>query len=81
MRLRGIHKNEVFGQAVATAYLKFLKGEDNAKAFLKIMRGFEPTIEKEKLYIDVLNKLDVPKQIIWGMNDKGLTFEKYGKPI
>ncbi|WP_299243142.1 alpha/beta hydrolase [uncultured Aquimarina sp.] len=81
MHLRGIHKKEVFGIEVAKAYLQFLKGKDNAKSFLKIMRGFEPTAEKENLYISSLKNLNVPKQLIWGMNDKGLTYEKYGVPI
>ena len=80
MHIKGIHKNESFGKEEAKAYLKFLKGDDNAKSFLKIMRSFESTKEKEKLYVNALNNLDVPKQIIWGMNDTGLPFEKYGNP-
>jgi len=38
MQFRGVHKNETFSIKEATAYLKFLKGNDNGKAFLKIMR-------------------------------------------
>lgn len=81
MHIKGIHKKEIFGKEEAKAYIEFLKGDDKAKAFLKIMRSFEPTKEKEKLYINSLNNLEVPKQIIWGMNDKGLPFEKYGNPL
>ncbi|GAA0711310.1 hypothetical protein GCM10009430_00670 [Aquimarina litoralis] len=81
MHLRGIYRKEVFGIEVAKTYLQFLKGKDQAKSFLKIMRGFEPTAEKEKLYISSIKNLNVPKQLIWGMNDKGLTYEKYGVPI
>ncbi|WP_299605785.1 alpha/beta hydrolase [uncultured Aquimarina sp.] len=81
MHLRGVYRKEAFGIEVAKTYLQFLKGKDKARSFLKIMRSFEPTSEKENLYISSLKNLDVPKQLIWGMNDKGLTYEKYGVPI
>lgn len=81
MHMRGVHKNEVFGSEEAKAYVEFLLGDDRARSFLQIMRNFEPTSAKEKLYLDTLDQLDAPKQIIWGMNDPGLTFKKYGEPL
>ena len=73
--------NRVFGLPEARAYLYFLKREDNGASFLKIMRSFEANADKEKLYLDALRALDVPKQMIWGIHDKGLTLEKYGVPL
>lgn len=81
MHLRGIHKNDLFTIDDANAYLEFLKREDNGKSFLKIMQGFESTEQKENLYLNILKELQVPIQVIWGKNDKGLTFNKYGKPL
>ena len=81
MHLRGVHKNESFGNAEAAAYLQSLKATDGGKAFLKIMRSFEANAEKEAFYLSTLKNLTVPKQIIWGMNDKGLTAKKYGEPL
>ena len=81
MYSRGVNKKEKFGTEEARAYVNFLNGNDKGKAFLKIMRSFETTKEKEQLYINALNGLSIPKQIIWGVNDKALTLEKYGIPL
>ena len=79
--MRGINRNEVFGTAEAKAYLDLLTGSDGGKSFLKIMRSFTAAAEKSALYLSTLRKLNVPKQIIWGVNDKGLTTEQYGEPL
>ena len=81
MHLRGIHKNQLFGSEEAATYVNLLKEKDSGQAFLKIMRSFEATQEKEDFYIDMLRSLEVNKQIIWGINDLGLTIEKYGIPL
>ena len=81
MHKRGIHKNEVFGKEEAKAYIDFFMGNDKGKSFLKIMRSFDATAEKSDLYLSTLKDLNVPKQIIWGINDKGLTLEQYGEPL
>lgn len=81
MYLRGIHNKEAFNLTEAQAYVDFLNGDDNGKSFLKIMRNFETTQEKEADYISSLTNLSVPKQIIWGINDKGLTLKEYGIPL
>lgn len=81
MHLRGVQDNSVFGLGEAQAYEYFLKQGDSGTAFLQIMRSFEANEEKEKLYLDTLRSLEVPKQIIWGIHDKGLRIEKYGRPL
>lgn len=81
MHLRGIQQNNLYGKNDAKAYVTLLKEKDNGKAFLKIMRSFEASLEKEKFYLETLKNLNAPKQIIWGINDPGLTLEKYGLPL
>jgi len=81
MHLRGVQDQSVFGLPEARAYDYFLKRGDQGTSFLKIMRSFEANADKEKLYLEVLRALTVPKQIIWGVHDKGLTLEKYGFPL
>ena len=39
---------------------------------------FETTMEKERLYVDAVCNLEVPKQVIWGANDPALSLEEYG---
>ncbi len=54
------------------AYYHLLKRGDNGRAFLKIMRGFELTDEKEQYFREGLGDLDVPKQVVWGELDPAL---------
>lgn len=81
MENRGINIQHHFTYEDADAYVYFQKGSDGGKSFLKIMRSFEATHEKGKLYLDAINSLKVPKKIIWGTKDKALTLEKYGIPL
>ncbi|WP_026463953.1 alpha/beta fold hydrolase [Adhaeribacter aquaticus] len=63
------------------AYVDLLKRQDGGKAFLKIMRNFEKSrAYKEKCYRAVQNT-PYPVQIIWGKEDAGLTYDRYGKEI
>jgi len=63
------------------AYIDFLKREDGGKAFLKIMRSFENSPAfRDRCYEAVQNTL-YPVQAIWGTEDPGLTYERYGREI
>jgi pimeloyl-ACP methyl ester carboxylesterase len=59
-----------------SAYYDLLVREDGGRAFLKIMRGFELTDEKERLFRD--GALDRPwsVQIVWGERDPALTIKQ-----
>jgi len=62
------------------AYVDLLKREDRGRAFLRIMRGFERTPEKSRLYRDTLRA--VPrKQIIWGRDDPALKLDVHGEQV
>lgn len=80
MFLQGVVDKSAFTKEDAEAYVKLLKGKDNGKSFLRIMRGFEPTAEKEAQYQTAFQRVKGPKQIIWGEQDPALTWEQYGKP-
>jgi haloalkane dehalogenase len=64
------------------AYYDLLKrgdgSGDGGRAFLRIMRGFELTEEKERLLVDGLAKRDYPAQIVWGRDDAALNPAREG---
>jgi haloalkane dehalogenase len=61
------------------AYVDLLKRDDGGKAFLKIMRGFERTVEKQELYLSALGDVPYPVQVVWGEKDPALSLEKHGE--
>ncbi|MEA2348523.1 MAG: haloalkane dehalogenase [Thermoleophilaceae bacterium] len=61
------------------AYVDLLKREDGGRAFLKVMRGFERTKEKQDLYVGTLQAATYPKRVLWGADDPALTLEKMGE--
>lgn len=61
------------------AYVELLKREDSGRAFLKIMRGFELTAAKERLYTNTIRDVPYPVQIVWGANDPTLKLSTYGE--
>ncbi|WP_373056106.1 alpha/beta fold hydrolase [Zunongwangia sp. H14] len=71
----GIPENEI------KAYVDLLKREDNGKAFLKIMRNFASSKEFQNLCLQAVQNTPYPIQAIWGKDDPGLTYERYGKEI
>ncbi|MDT0689773.1 alpha/beta hydrolase [Salegentibacter sp. F188] len=63
------------------AYVDLLKREDNGKAFLKIMRQFPDSPEFRDICLQAVQGTPYPLQAIWGEEDPGLTYERYGKEI
>ncbi len=80
MHLQGVKDARCFQREEAEAYVQLLKGTDQGSAFLKIMQAFEPTQEKEALYLRAIHALDCPRQIIWGEDDPALTLKAFGLP-
>jgi haloalkane dehalogenase len=58
------------------AYYHLLKRGDGGRAFLRIMRGFELSSEKERFYRDGLAALECPRQVVWGERDPALKRER-----
>jgi pimeloyl-ACP methyl ester carboxylesterase len=54
------------------AYRELLLRGDRGRAFLKIMRGFELTEEKDRLLAEGLADRSYPTRIIWGRDDPAL---------
>lgn len=61
------------------AHVALLKRGDGGRAFLKIMRGFERTPEKSRLYASALAGVPYPVQIVWGDRDPALKLSVQGE--
>jgi pimeloyl-ACP methyl ester carboxylesterase len=60
------------------AYVDLLKRIDGGRAFLRIMRGFERTAEKSRLYRETLRAVPA-RQIVWGRDDPALKLSVHGE--
>jgi pimeloyl-ACP methyl ester carboxylesterase len=81
MRLQGIQDMSAVPKEELDAYVDLLRRDDGGRAFLRIMRGFERTAEKQRLYEGVLRDAPYPVQAVWGANDPALTLEKHGESV
>jgi pimeloyl-ACP methyl ester carboxylesterase len=81
MRLQGIENMSAVSAAELDAYVDLLRGEDGGRAFLRIMRGFERTSEKQRLYEGVLRDDHYPVQIVWGAKDPALKLSVHGELV
>ena len=54
------------------AHLALLTMNDDGRAFRRIVRGFEASEEKERLYLDALRAGGWPSQVVWGRDDPAL---------
>jgi haloalkane dehalogenase len=64
--------------AEIACYVPLLLGDDGGRAFLRIMRGFELTAAKQRLYLSAVRDTPYPVQIVWGVRDRALTWRRYG---
>jgi haloalkane dehalogenase len=76
MRYVGVSRR--VSSAEIACYIPLLFGDDDGRAFLKIMRGFEMTAAKQRLYLSAVRDTPYPVQIVWGVRDRGLTWRRYG---
>jgi pimeloyl-ACP methyl ester carboxylesterase len=74
-RRRAVPREEVY------AYVDLLKREDGGRAFLRIMRGFERTPEKQTFYRGAVRDVPYPVQIVWGADDPALKLSEYGESV
>lgn len=79
MAMQGIADRSGTPDAELDAWVDLLKRDDGGRAFLKIMRHFETTIEKEQRYLATVRDVPYPVQIIWGDRDPALRWERYGR--
>jgi pimeloyl-ACP methyl ester carboxylesterase len=64
--------------AEIACYVPLLLGDDGGRAFLQIMRGFQASADKERLYLAALRSKPYPAQVVWGVRDRMLTWRRYG---
>jgi haloalkane dehalogenase len=64
--------------AEIACYVPLLLGDDGGRAFLQIMRGFEPTADKQRRYLATVRDTPYPVQVVWGVRDPALTWRRYG---
>ena len=79
MSMQGVKDRSKVPNEELNAYVDLLFGEDEARAFLKMMKAFETTPEKSRLYQSVVSSNRYPKQVVWGENDPVLTYSVHGK--
>jgi len=79
MGMQGVKDRSKVPNEELDAYVDLLFGEDDARAFLKMMKSFEATPEKSLLYQSVVSSDRYPKQVVWGENDPALTYSFHGK--
>jgi haloalkane dehalogenase len=69
---QGIADRSATSRAEVYAYRELLRRGDGGRAFLRIMRGFELTPEKQRLLWTGLAERTYPAQIVWGERDPAL---------
>jgi pimeloyl-ACP methyl ester carboxylesterase len=78
-RLQAIGDPSATPKEEVDAYVDLLKRNDGGKAFLRIMRGFERTREKQDLYVSALSNVPYPVQVVWGADDPALPIGSRGE--
>ena len=73
---QGIAKRALVPRSDVYAHLAFLRLHDRGRAFLKIMRGFELTAEKQRFLHEGLAERSYPVRLVWGERDPALGLEK-----
>ncbi len=70
--LQGVGDRSATNRDQIGAYYDLLKLGDRGKAFLKIMRGFELTEEKQEVLWSGLARRPYPAAVVWGKDDPAL---------
>jgi haloalkane dehalogenase len=79
MRLQGIGDPAAVSPAELDTYLALIKGPDDGRAFLQIMRSTERTPAKQARYRAAVGDVRYPVQAIWAASDPTMTLAKYGR--
>lgn len=70
--LLGISERSRVPRADVYAHLAFLRLGDRGRAFLRVMRGFERTAEKQRFLREGLAGREYPVRLVWGERDPAL---------
>ena len=72
----GIANRAAVPRSDVYAHIALLRLRDRGRAFLKIMRGFELTDEKERFFHEGLSSRSYPARLVWGEGDRALGLDK-----
>lgn len=75
-RRQGLGDPNAVSRAEILAYRELVLRGDHGRAFLRIMRGFELTAEKERFLREGLGERRYPTRIVWGEQDPALGLER-----
>ena len=75
-RHEGVANRAAISKAEVYAYHALLRRGDGGRAFLKIMRGFELTEEKQRFLEQGLAERPYPTRVVWGEQDPALGLER-----
>jgi haloalkane dehalogenase len=78
MRRIGLAPGTSVTKAEIDVHHRLLRREDDGAAFLKIMRAFETTDDKSRLYAEVLGH-GRPIQVLWAEGDTALPIHTAGR--
>jgi haloalkane dehalogenase len=74
--LEGIDDRSATPRHEVQAHIHLLKHRDRGRAFLRIMRGFELTADKQRFLWDGLADRPWPARIVWGERDPALGLDR-----
>jgi len=66
----GLAERSAVPRVEIQAHLALLRRDDGGRAFLRIMRGFDLSGEKERFFFDGLAQHPYPSQVVWGERDR-----------
>ena len=72
----GVAERSLVPRSDVYAHVALLRLRDRGRAFLKIMRGFELTEEKERFFHEGLAARSYPARLVWGERDPALGLDK-----
>lgn len=81
MYMVGVSSREACPPDALLAHRDLLLREDRGEAFLRIMRGFETSADKEALYLGTLRDAAYPKRALWGELDPALRITRQGEEV
>ncbi len=74
--LQGVANRAAVPRHQVYAHYELLKRDDRGRAFLRIMRGYEPTDAKQRLLSEGLAERPFPARIVWGERDPAIPLEQ-----
>jgi haloalkane dehalogenase len=72
----GIANRSATPPAEIDAHIELIRLGDGGRALQRIIRGSEPTQEKQAFYLDGLAEVNWPARIVWGRDDPALGVEQ-----